>query len=201
MIIIPATASGSAKIIVKTRSPRAAAAEITWAQGRQAGDPALEAAVLRGPANGDRAIGGLRTAVPYPHHVASYISLCNQPSFRQPRNIRRYGASYCRPAWQSAPCPNEYSVRECNADAPRRNKGAPSYVRGRRLPRRRRDHRYAPATSHGSCNSQSLQTGWILSAVLTGGISPGLSIGGVAGACGCSTLKWFRLTRLGRARR
>jgi len=41
------------------------------AQGRQAGDPALEAAVLRGPANGDRAIGGLRTAVPYPHHAAS----------------------------------------------------------------------------------------------------------------------------------
>jgi hypothetical protein len=89
MIIIPATDSGSAKIIVKTCSPRAAPAEITWAQGRQAGDPALEAAVLRGPANGDRAIDGLRTAVPYPHHAASYISLCNQPSFRQPRNIRR----------------------------------------------------------------------------------------------------------------
>jgi len=71
LVLAAATASGSAKIIVKTRSPRAAAAEITWAQGRQAGDPALEAAVLRGPANGDRAIGGLRTAVPYPHHVAS----------------------------------------------------------------------------------------------------------------------------------
>ena len=56
---------------MSSHPPRAAAAEITGAQGRQAGDPALEAAVLRGPANGDRAIGGLRTAVPYPHHVAS----------------------------------------------------------------------------------------------------------------------------------
>jgi hypothetical protein len=36
------------------------------------------------PGHGDRAIGGLRTAVPHPRHVASFISLRNQPSFRPP---------------------------------------------------------------------------------------------------------------------
>lgn len=34
------------------------------------------------------AIGCRRTTVPYPHQVASLISLCNQPSLRQPRNLR-----------------------------------------------------------------------------------------------------------------
>jgi len=41
------------------------------------------------PGHSDLAIGGRCTAVPYPHHIASHIPLCSQPSFRQPRNIRR----------------------------------------------------------------------------------------------------------------